>query len=160
MLLADVGNLVEPSLTIAENVVVLGVCVGAHAGDVMRRLDDIVGFARVAEHPDSPLWEVSVAAVARLTIAAALECASGPVLLVGEMPAVDDDGFEAWTRERAARLRAGGTATIQLSSGDCWPLGPPDRVLWIEEGRAVAHGIAESVLDAVRARKLGLVGMR
>jgi FkbM family methyltransferase len=160
VLVAGVGTVVEPSFTVGENLALLAAYFGAHVGDTTRRLDDLADRARVGDALHVPLREVSAATVVRLVVATTLECVTAPLLLVGDLPAPEDEDFAGWARNRAAERRQDGVAMVQLSAGDAWPLGRPNRVVWIERGDVVACGHGESVLDALQAQKLGLVGAR
>jgi FkbM family methyltransferase len=160
VLVAGVGAVVEPSFTIGENLALMAAYFGAHVGDTTRRLAELADHARLADELHVPLREVSAATVLRLVVATTLECVSAPLLLVGDLPAPDDESFAGWARSRAAERRHEGVAMVQLGAGDAWPLGPPHRVVWVENGDVVACGHGESMLDALRARRLGLVGVR
>jgi FkbM family methyltransferase len=159
-LLSEVGNVIEPSLSVGENVALLAAYLGGHVGEANRRLGSLTALARVYDDPQMPLGQLSSATVLRIVVAVVLECANSPLLLVDELPALDDADFESWAWSRAAERRQDGIAMVQVGTGHSWPLGLPNRILWIEEGEVVACGHGESILDAARGRKLGLVGAR
>jgi ABC-type polysaccharide/polyol phosphate transport system ATPase subunit len=156
VLVADPGHVVEPTLSVRENVALLAGYVGGHVGATYRRADDLADRAGLEVDLDLPLGAVPAAGVARLIVAVALECADAPLLLFDELPSLGDAEFARWAGERAAERCRDGIAIVEASAGRTWALGPPDRVLWLEDAEVVTCGHAESVLDALRCRQLGL----
>jgi FkbM family methyltransferase len=145
----------EPALSVAENAVVLGTSAGARVAAIEARLEEVLRGAGLREYADAELQVVGAQAAARLCLAVALECTRPAVLLVGDAPGITDPEFLAWARDGSARLRAGGTAIVQLV-GDATPLlCEPGRALWLEQGELRAAGHARSVMEETRLQRLG-----
>ena len=157
LLLSDVARLLEPNLTVAENLVVLAGFFGADIGATQERLPTLTAYARVENVADAPLHEASAGAAVRLAVTAALVCSESALLLFDEVPALDDAAFDGWSAAHAAQRRAEGVAMVQVRTTGGPALGDPDRSLWIADGEVVACGRPWAIHNAVRAERLGLV---
>lgn len=153
--LRSVGAGLEPSLSVGDNVALLGAFLGGHVPAVEARREDILGVVGLGHRADAPLQEVGAEAVTRLALAVAFECVRADLLLIGDLPVIGDADFRAWVRARAAGLRAASTAVIQVAHDPAGLLIDPTRLLWIEGGRLRSNGHAASVAEAVRLDRLG-----
>jgi len=147
----------EPALSVAENAVVLGTSAGAGVAAIEARLEEVLRGAGLWEHADAELQLVGAEAAGRLCLAVALECTRPAALLVGDVPGITAPAFLAWARDRSARLRAGGTAVVQLVADATPLLCEPGRALWLEQGELRAAGHALSVMEQARLQRLGFV---
>jgi ABC-type polysaccharide/polyol phosphate transport system ATPase subunit len=157
VLVSDLGSLIEPTLSVRENIILLASYLGGHAGESARQAELHAARAGVQDALDNPLLALAAAAVERLTITLALECVRAPLLLLDHLPPLQDAQFSRWVRDRAGQRRQEGISMLEAGSDGSWVLGPPDRILWLERGDVVACGHADSVLDAIWKRQLGLV---
>jgi lipopolysaccharide transport system ATP-binding protein len=109
----------------------------------------VARFAGLEKAIDDPMRTYSGGMQARLAFAAG--CLLDPeVLLLDEVLAVGDEGFQATAVAHLERLRDGGT-TIVLASHDLDRLvGLCDRVVWLSGGRLVAAGEPGEVSESVR----------
>jgi FkbM family methyltransferase len=147
----------EPALSLAENAVVLGAAMGASVAVLESRLEEVLRSAALWAHADAALQTVGAEAAAKLCLAVALEFTRPAALLVGDVPGTADPPFAGWARDRAARLRAGGSAIVQLLSESAVLLCEPSRALWLEHGELRAAGHAPSVTEEARLHRLGFV---
>lgn len=102
-------------LTGRENVLIGGVLLGLSRREVRERLDDIVAFSGLDDDTmDAPLAGYSAGMGLRLGFS--LVVATAPeVLLVDEVLAVGDDGFQRRCLDRIDDLRAHGTGVVFVS---------------------------------------------
>ena len=77
LLVSRLDRLVEPALSVAENIVVLGVIFGGAVGDIVERTPDIAERAGLRPHLDRRLSEISGVDLGRLGLVLALEFAAG-----------------------------------------------------------------------------------
>ena len=145
----------EPTVSIAENAVVLGVSLGAHIATVQGHLDAVLLGAGLSADADAALHAVGADAAVRLCLAVALECTQPAVLLIGAFPGVTDTAFRAWAADRVNRLVGDGTAIVQLVADRAELLVEPVRALWLADGALCAAGHGPSVLEAAGLQAMG-----
>ena len=113
----------------------------------MNRFNDIVDFAELREFIDAPVKTYSSGMYMRLGFAVAIHV-DPDVLLVDEVLAVGDEGFTHKCLDKFAELRRLGktillvTHSLGLVERFC------DEALWLDGGRAQAHGDPRRVVDA------------
>ena len=152
ILVSRLDRLVEPTLSISDNIVVLGVIFGGDVGDVMARAPDIAEHAGLRPHLERRLSEIAGVDLGRLGLATALEFAAGGLLLVGSLGRPSDPAFGRWAHDRIGELLPTGTSIVQAVRDPAHVLRQPDRLLWAAGGRVVAAGHPESVSFAFRHR--------
>lgn len=112
--LIAVGVGFHRELTGRENVYLNGTMLGMTKRQLHDRLEAIVDFAEISEFLDTPVKFYSSGMYVRLGFAVAIH--SDPdVLLVDEVLAVGDLGFQMKCFERMHALRAQGTTTVVIS---------------------------------------------
>jgi lipopolysaccharide transport system ATP-binding protein len=147
--LIELGAGFHPDLTGRENVYMNGVISGLSRRKVAAILDDIVAFAELEEFVDSPLRTYSSGMQLRLAFSVAV-FVKPEVLLVDEVLAVGDLGFQRKCIERIRALRAAGAAILFVTHDLVQASQECDRVLWLESGQVVGWGPAAEVVDAYR----------
>ncbi len=152
VLVSRLDRLVEPGLTVAENIVVLGVFFGGHVADIVERTPEIAERAGLLPTLTRRLSEVSGVDLGRLGLALALDFAAGSLLLVDSLGLPGDAGFRRWAHDRLGELLFTGTSIVQAVRDPSHVLRQPDRLIWAAGGRVVASGHPESVSFAVRQR--------
>lgn len=136
----------RPDLTGRENVFIGGVIDGLTHRQVAQRFDSIVAFAELEDSIDSPLRAYSTGMRMRLAFAIAVHT-QPEVLLIDEVLAVGDLSFRAKCFERIEQFKRDG-CTILLVSHDVDQIQKLcDGALWLREGRLVASGDPEVVVD-------------
>ncbi len=145
----------EPTLSVAENTVILGTALGAQAAAVEVRLEEVLQGAGLWEHAGDRLQAAGAQTAERLCLAVALAYTSPGTLLVSDVPCLSDAPFVTWARGQVARLRAGGTAILQHVGDPAQLLAEPARVLWLQGGELRASGHAASVIEESRLHRLG-----
>ena len=152
--LIDLGAGFHPELTGRENVYMNGVISGLTRRQVSAILDEIVAFAELQEFIDSPVRTYSSGMQLRLAFAVAVHV-EPEVLLVDEVLAVGDLGFQRKCLDRINDLRSQGAAILFVTHDLVQVQQICNRVIWLNKGRVAAWGPAEEVVSAYRRSMLG-----
>jgi lipopolysaccharide transport system ATP-binding protein len=147
--LLEVGTGFHPELTGRENAFLSGAILGMSKRDIRSRFDEIVAFAEIAPFIDMPVKRYSSGMYARLgfAVAAFLKPA---ILIVDEILAVGDIGFQAKCLAHMRQLSKDGTTVLFVSHN---LLGMADfcpRALVIADGRLVFDGPTTSAIGTYR----------
>jgi ABC-type polysaccharide/polyol phosphate transport system ATPase subunit len=148
--LIELGAGFHPEISGRENVFINGIMLGLTRREIVRRFDEIVGFAELEEFIDAPVKTYSSGMYMRLGFAVAINV-DPDVLLVDEVLAVGDEGFTHKCLDKFAEFRRQGktillvTHSLGLVERFC------DEALWLDSGRVRAHGDPRRVIDAYLA---------
>jgi ABC-type polysaccharide/polyol phosphate transport system ATPase subunit len=112
--LLSVGVGFHQEMTGRENVYVNGMLLGLTRAEVDARFDDIVGFAELEEFIDTPVKFYSSGMFMRLGFAVAIHV-DPDVLMVDEVLAVGDIGFQLRCIDRMRALQREGTTIVFVS---------------------------------------------
>ncbi len=112
--LISVGVGFNPELTGRENVYVNGTILGLSRREIDARFDEIVDFAEVEDFIDTPVKFYSSGMFVRLGFAVAVR-ADPKVLLVDEVLAVGDAGFQIKCLQHLDEIRKRGTTVFLVS---------------------------------------------
>jgi len=112
--LLEVGAGFHEELTGRENIFLLGSILGLHPRQIDTALPDIIEFAGVHRHLDSPLKRYSSGMKARLSFATAI-CFPAEIYVFDEVLAVVDDDFRAQCSAELARMNDAGRTIIFMS---------------------------------------------
>ncbi|HEX9666468.1 MAG TPA: ABC transporter ATP-binding protein [Thermodesulfobacteriota bacterium] len=104
----------NPILTGRENIYVNAAVLGISKSQVDRRFDEIVDFSGIEEFIDMPVQSYSSGMAVRVGFAVAAHL-SPDVLLVDEVLAVGDEGFQSKCLSKIAELKKSGTGIILVS---------------------------------------------
>jgi ABC-type polysaccharide/polyol phosphate transport system ATPase subunit len=104
----------HPLLTGRENIYLNGALLGMAMGDIHKRFDQIVEFAGIGECLDAPVKTYSSGMYVRLGFAIAIHSNPG-LLLIDEVLAVGDSGFQDKCIEKVLALNREGTAIVFVS---------------------------------------------
>jgi ABC-type polysaccharide/polyol phosphate transport system ATPase subunit len=145
--LIELGAGFHPEISGRENVYINGIMLGLTKRDIQDRFDAIVDFAELREFIDAPVKTYSSGMYMRLGFAVAIHV-DPDVLLVDEVLAVGDEGFTHKCLDKFAEFRRRGrtillvTHSLNLVERFC------DEALWLDGGRAMAHGDPRRIVDA------------
>jgi len=142
----------SPVLTGRENIYVNASILGIPRREVNRRFEQIVNFSGIPEFIDSPVQSYSSGMTVRLGFAVAAHL-EPDILLVDEVLAVGDEGFQIKCLNKIGELKAAGSAIVLVSHNMHTISTYCDRVL---VQSAKGHELFEDVAAGVRAYK-GLV---
>lgn len=112
--LIELGAGFHPLLTGRENIYINGAILGMTKREVDENFDDIVTFAEIGDFIDSPIKHYSSGMYVRLGFAIAVHAQTN-ILLIDEVLAIGDVGFQNKCFNRIGELKRKGTTTILVS---------------------------------------------
>jgi ABC-type polysaccharide/polyol phosphate transport system ATPase subunit len=120
--------------------------------------DRIVEFSGIGEFIDDPLRTYSSGMIMRLAFSVAIQC-EPDILLIDEVLAVGDAGFQEKSREALVSFRRAGKSMLFVSHSPGAVAAMCDRALWIDHGSVMMHGSVTDVLDAYQGRAVMKQGL-
>jgi ABC-type polysaccharide/polyol phosphate transport system ATPase subunit len=147
--LIEVRAGIHPELTGRENIHLYGTLLGLPRRMVASRFDEIVEFAQLEDAVDRQVKFYSSGMQMRLGfgVAAFLE---PDVLLVDEVLAVGDTGFQQRCIDRMRTMLTAGTTLVFVSHDLVSVESITERAVWLHGGRVQADGPVRDVLGAYR----------
>ena len=145
--LIEIGAGFHPELTARENVLFHGCLLGRPASHWRKRMTEIAEFADLVPRWDQPLKQFSTGMIARLGFSVAVH-ADPALLLVDEVLAVGDIGFQERGLARMRALRSAGTGLLFVSHDVERVAQVADRVAWFDAGSIRQEGRPGDVLPA------------
>ena len=145
--LLEVGTGFHEELTGRENVYLNGSILGMKHGEVEAKLDSIVEFAGVAQFLDTPIKRYSTGMRLRLGFAVAAHL-DPDVLIVDEVLAVGDAGFQRKCLNTMEGLRSGGRTVLFVSHNMAAVENLCSRCIWIDGGQVRMDGAPREVIEA------------
>ncbi len=152
--LIELGAGFHPEITGRENVLINGMLLGLSRAEVEERMEDIVGFARIGGFIDQPVKTYSSGMYVRLGFAVAV-AVDPDVLLIDEVLSVGDESFHRRCLERLARMRQQGVTMVLVSHDLDLVSEFADRAVYLDEGRIVAEGPADTIVARYRSDVAG-----
>jgi lipopolysaccharide transport system ATP-binding protein len=152
--LLEVGTGFHPELTGRENVLMNGAILGMRRAEILRKFDDIVGFAEVEKFIDTPVKRYSSGMYLRLAFAVAAFLES-EILLVDEVLAVGDAAFQKKCLGKMQEVSSSGRTILFVSHNMAAVEGLCNRCLFISEGKLVADGKPHAVISGYFAGQNG-----
>jgi ABC-type polysaccharide/polyol phosphate transport system ATPase subunit len=133
-----------PDLSGRRNTYLYGALLGMSRREVRTRLDSIVQFSEIGDFLDTPVKHYSTGMYVRLafSIVAHLD---PTILLVDEVLAVGDVGFQAKCLARIRELREVGKTLIVVTHGPQLAIDLCDRAILLDHGAVVADGDPDQV---------------
>ena len=145
--LLELGAGFHPELTGVENIFLNGVILGLTRKQVAERMDSIIDFAELREFIDGPIRTYSVGMQLRLGFAVATHT-DAAIVLVDEVLAVGDEGFQEKCYARLELLRDQGRTLIVVSHEMPKIRRAAQRVIWLDQGQIRMNGPTDEVVDA------------
>ncbi len=143
--LLELGAGFHFDLTGRENVYLNATLFGYPKSLVEEHLPAIVGFSELSEFLDTPVRNYSSGMLARLGFAVATQFRPD-ILILDEILAVGDAGFQQRCLDRIESFRAAGTSILLVSHDEETIEQYCDRVAWLDHGRLQAVGPPQEVL--------------
>ena len=137
--LIEVGAGFHPMLTGRENIYINGAILGMSKREIDRKFHEIVDFADIGDFIDSPVKHYSSGMYVRLGFAVVVHC-EPDILLIDEVLAVGDVGFQDKCIEKIMKLRKDGTAIVLVSHNSETVQKLCDNVVVLYEGHVVGIG--------------------
>jgi lipopolysaccharide transport system ATP-binding protein len=136
----------NPILTGRENIYVNASVLGIKQKEVKSRFDEIIEFSGISEFIDSPVQSYSSGMAVRLGFAIASHL-DPEILLVDEVLAVGDEGFQSKCLNKIGQLKKNGTAIILVSHNMHTISSFTDKVLLMVRGQ---HKTYENVPEGIK----------
>ncbi|MFH2107715.1 MAG: ABC transporter ATP-binding protein [Chrysiogenia bacterium] len=133
--LIEVGAGFHPLLTGRENIYVNAAILGMTKKEVKGQFNAIVTFADIGDFLDAPVKHYSSGMYVRLGFAVAAHCRPD-ILLVDEVLAVGDEGFQRKCFDKIGELKKNGCTTIIISHNMHTISSFSDHVLLLDKGQA------------------------
>ncbi len=158
--LIEVGAGFHPLLTGRENIYINAAILGMTKEETDKKFDDIVEFADIGDFLDVPVKHYSSGMFVRLGFAVAVHC-EPDILLVDEVLAVGDKGFQNKCFNKIGELKKNSTTTILVSHNMHTISTFTEKVIFLYKGKAkyfktVAEGIKEYTNLFINKDNLGL----
>lgn len=145
--LLEVGTGFHDELTGRENIYLNGSILGMKKREIDTRLDEIVAFSEVERFLDTPIKRYSSGMRLRLGFAVAAHL-EPEILLVDEVLAVGDAGFQKKCLDTMSDLQSGGRTVLFVSHNLAAVENLCSRAIWIDRGRVREDGEARSVIQS------------
>ena len=139
----------NPILTGRENIYINAAVLGMGKAEVDRRFDEIVEFSGIEEYIDTPLQSYSSGMAVRLGFAVAAHL-DPEILLIDEVLAVGDHGFQFRCLNKIGELKRKGTGIILVSHNMHTIMGYTNRVALLNQGK---FELFENVNDGIAKYK-------
>lgn len=137
--LIAVGAGFHPYMSGRENIYLNGTILGMNRLEIKRKFDEIVDFAEIGEFLDAPVATYSSGMTVRLGFAIAIHC-DPDILLIDEILAVGDVGYQLKCFNKIGELRQQGVSTL-LVSHDLHNMSTyANKILLINKGHQVFLG--------------------
>ncbi|MBR1170978.1 ABC transporter ATP-binding protein [Bradyrhizobium liaoningense] len=148
--LLDLGAGLTDDLTGRENIFIAGVIAGMTRAEVRAHYASIVEFAELESFIDMPIRTYSSGMRLRLGFSVAVHM-SPDVLLIDEVLAVGDLRFQRKCLERISAIKACGASIFLVSHDSSQVRALCDEVLLLSQGKVVAYGPTQEVMDLYEA---------
>jgi lipopolysaccharide transport system ATP-binding protein len=144
--LLELGAGFDDEATALENIYMNAAINGIPRAVVQHRLPDIVSFAEIQEHLNTPLQYFSSGMYLRLAFSVAINMEPS-ILLADEILAVGDIAFQERCLQQVRELARDRGLTVLFVSHDMEAVSRIcDRVVWIKEGALHRDGVPEEIV--------------
>ena len=151
--LLEVGTGFHQELSGRENIFLNGAILGMTRAEIGSKFDEIVEFSEIAEFLDTPVKRYSTGMYVRLAFAVAAHL-EPEILLVDEVLSVGDVAFQRKCLGQMGAIAGSGRTVFLVSHNMGAVRGLCSRVVEIEEGRLVADGPADEIVNSYVAKQL------
>lgn len=152
--LIELGAGFHPDMSGRENIYTNASIFGLTKKEIDEKLDDIIAFSELEEFIDNPVRTYSSGMYTRLAFSVAINV-DADILLIDEILAVGDAGFQAKCFNRLKEIKADGATIVIVSHALSQVEEICDRSIWIHEGLIKAEGkpteVHEQYLDYIDA---------
>jgi lipopolysaccharide transport system ATP-binding protein len=145
--LLELGSGFHPEFTGRENVRLAASMLGLSPAEIDARLGSIAAFADIGDFLDRPVKTYSSGMLMRLAFATATSV-DAEILLIDEVLAVGDAGFQFKCFDRLTRLVRGGATLVLVSHDMVAVRSLCKHALYLDGGRCRAQGPVDEVAEA------------
>src|SRR6266511_759996 len=154
--LLEVGTGFHPELTGRENIFLNGAILGMACREIGRKFDEIVEFSEIEKFIDTPVKYYSSGMYVRLAFAVAAHL-EPEVLIIDEVLAVGDVAFQKKCLGKMGGVASEGRTVLFVSHNMQAVSNLCRHVHWLEGGRIIQSGDAETMVAAYIAKSGGSV---
>jgi lipopolysaccharide transport system ATP-binding protein len=155
--LLEVGTGFHSELTGRENIYLNGAILGMSRKEIQRQFDDIVAFAEISKHLDTPVKRYSSGMYMRLAFAVASHL-NPDILLVDEVLAVGDQAFQKKCLGRMGEIGRSGRTVLFVSHNMATVMSLCDHVLVLDRGGVVFAGEAKRGIELYSSQNSSPMG--
>lgn len=149
--LLELGAGFHPDLSGRENIYLNGSILGFSRQQMDRIYSEIVEFSEMGRFIDMPVKHYSSGMYMRLGFSIAIHL-QPDVLLVDEVLAVGDKGFQLRCLDKINQMRRAGVSILLVTHDLDSVREMCDRAIWLDEGKIAASGSVEQVLEDYMVR--------
>jgi ABC-type polysaccharide/polyol phosphate transport system ATPase subunit len=139
----------NPELDAIDNIFLIGSVMGLSLAEIRRAIDEILAFAELERFANLKLKHYSSGMGARLAYAIAFK-AVREILVLDEIFAVGDEGFQTRCKNRYRELRKAGHTVVLVSHNPAIVEEMCDRAILLENGRIQFEGRSKIACEAYR----------
>ena len=143
----ELGSGFDMDLTGRENIFLNGAIMGYTEDYLKEKYDEIVSFSELGDFIESPIRNYSSGMLARLAFSVA-SMVEPEILIVDEILAVGDVGFQEKSRNKMMELMSGGTTVLFVSHNMEQIREMCGHVIWLEHGKIQSAGNTNDVCSA------------
>lgn len=144
--LLEIGTGFNGELSGRENIYLNGSFLGMTSNEIKSKFDEIVAFSEIENFIDTPVKYYSSGMYVRLAFSVAAHL-TPELLLLDEVLAVGDAGFQKKSQEKMKELIRSGATIIFVSHNSAAVKEICGRAIWLEHGSIKIDGKAGSVVD-------------
>lgn len=137
--LIELGAGFHPDMSGRENIYINAAIFGLSKKEIDQRIDQIIEFSELEEFIDNPVRTYSSGMYMRLAFSVAINV-DADILLVDEILAVGDAGFQTKCMNKMKEIKAKGTSIILVSHSMVQVEQLCDRTIWIQDGKVIRDG--------------------
>ena len=145
----ELGSGFDPELSGRENIYLNGAILGYSKEFLDSKYDEILAFSELQDFIEMPIRNYSSGMMMRLAFSVAT-VVQPEILIVDEIMAVGDEGFQNKSRARMMELMGGGTTVLFVSHSIEQIEQMCERVIWLENHRVKMIDTATTVCKAYR----------
>ena len=145
----ELGSGFDYELTGRENIFLNGAILGYSKEFLQEKYDEILEFSELGQFIDMPIRNYSSGMMMRLAFSVAT-VVQPEILIVDEILAVGDEGFQNKSKARMMELMGGGTTVLFVSHSIDQIEEMCDRVVWLEDHKIKMLAETEKVCDEYR----------
>lgn len=145
----ELGSGFDPELSGRENIYLNGAILGYNKQFLDEKYNEILEFSELKDFIHMPIRNYSSGMMMRLAFSIAT-VVRPEILIVDEILAVGDAGFQAKSKARMLELMSGGTTVLFVSHSIQQIEEMCDRVIWLENHKIKSIGAAREVCKEYR----------
>ena len=144
--LLEIGTGFNAELSGRDNVYLNGSFLGMTNQEIKSKFDEIVDFSEIEQFIDTPVKYYSSGMYVRLAFSVAVNL-TPELLLLDEVLAVGDAGFQQKSKEKMKQLLSSGATIIFVSHDSTAIKDICKRAIWLDHGAVQMDGLADQVID-------------